>query len=503
MLSRLFGGKPDHPMADMKEARRLIEEIPGADGLKALDELGHWLDSVSTVEGFRAEYRAQLLLLLDETAQAHVRRLQREYLSTPRASKFVENRLWNAIHEYWRRSGLALARCIDLYATGQRGAEALKPSLPLLTVRALRAFAAQMKWQYLRYGPFDNSVWGIVAKVYALAESRRFSQVKVQVYPKLASESSAEQEFLGAVMLSASSPDSLLPLEIELVERLITHFSESFRLSLDQQPDIAYWIDLATGEPPLRLARPPQHAPTLRFFAAGSAMNGLEQLIETVSTSKAVPASVGLGGSYEPDVVLDALRHLALYWAPMPPARKAPRHKVKSRLTVTHGLDGVLAVLDPASSLDFDQGKVENWIVEDVSIGGFGAIIPQMKGDWLGIDVLLALQPDGGNNWVIGVVRRFSRESAQQASVGIETLARTSQPVRVRAPTGEETGILLNPSEESADALCLLPAGLLGPGQNLEFDRNGKTVLLIPAGVLQRGADYELLRFKQMVREAE
>ena len=129
--------------------------------------------------------------------------------------------MWAAIREWYRQSALALAICIDAYATGQKGWEDLKQSMPLLTVRALRALAAQMKWQHIRYGPPDNSLWGLVAKIYALAENRKYSQSKVIAYAGLPGETSPEQEFLKAVMFAASSPDSLLPVEIELVERLI------------------------------------------------------------------------------------------------------------------------------------------------------------------------------------------------------------------------------------------------------------------------------------------
>lgn len=508
MLKFFAGGKPDHPMADAREARTILNGVPANDPFKALEELGNWLESVRTTEGFRPEDRARLVQRIDDTAQAHLRKLQREYLVTPRLSKFQENRMWTAIHEFHRQAALAFAACIELYATGQKAADALEDSLPLLAARALRALAAQMKWQHIRYGPFDNSLWGSVAKIYALAEDRKFARTPVTVYPGIPGESSPEQEFLRAVMLSASSPDSLLPLEIELVERLIAHFSASFTLSLSQQPDIAYWIDLAMGQPPLRLARPPQHAPTLRFFAAGKATRDLEQLIQAVKSTNAVPSGVGLGGSYEPGMVLDALNHLALYWSPKPPERRTPRHRVKSRLSVTHGLDGVLAALDGSAALDFDKGAVESWIVENVSAGGFGASIPQIKGEWLKIGCLLALQPEGGNNWIIGVIRRLNRESARQGAVGIQTLAKAALAVKLALPGGQAqvaaeaiTGVLLDPSDGAAEARLLLRQGTLVAGRNLGMERNGKNFLLLPAGVADTGEDYESARFRQMIRE--
>ena len=501
MLKLFGGGNSDHPLADVKSARKVLDEISASDPFKALEELGHWHESARTAEGFRPEYRAQLALLIDDAAQAHVRKLQRDYIATPRPSKFQENRLWNAIHGYWQQSALAFASSIDQYATGQKGADALKESLPLLAVRALRALAAQMRWQHVRYGPVDEALWSIVARICALAESRKFARISAAVYPGVAGESSPEQEFLRAVMFAASSPDGLLPIEIELAERLIAHFSASFALLSEAQPGALCWIDLAASRPPLRLVQPPPRAPTQRFIAAGKAAQELEQLMRTIKSANAVPSGIALGGNYEPAEVLDVLSHLALYWSPKPPERKAPRHKVKSRLTVTHGFDGVLAALDPSAA---GADGVESWVVENVSAGGFGASIPQMRGEWLGIGGLLGLQPEGGDNWVIGVIRRLQRATPQQGNVGIETLARVAAPVNLRFQdgTGSETGVLLNPSDAAVEAQLLLRAGAFMPGRNLELARGGKLYLLMPANVTERGDDYEVVRCRQMIREA-
>jgi hypothetical protein len=506
---KLFGGsKSDHPMAEVKEARAILDAIPAGDPFKALEDLNHWLESVRAWEGFTPERRAQIVLMVDEAAQVHLRKLQREYLSSPRLSKSQENRLWAAIREWYRHSALALAICIEAYAIGQKGWEDLKQSMPLLTVRALRALAAQMKWQHIRYSPPDNSLWGLTAKIYALAENRKYAQSKAIVYAGLPGETSPEQEFLRAVMFAASSPDSLLPVEIELVERLIAHLSGSFKLTASLQPDIFYCFDLANHEPPVRAAHLPHRAPTLRFFAAGGAVKEIERLAQTVKSTGAVPSSVALGGNYEPEVVLDVLDHLALHWAPKQPERKATRHRVKSRLVVTYGFDGVLAALDPAGEVQFDAKKVEIWIVENVSAGGFGASVPQIKGEWLKIGCLLGLQPEGGSNWVVGVIRRFHRGSSQQGAVGIQTLGRAALPVQVKLQSGQmgtsldsETAILLNPADSAPEAQLLLRTGAVVAGQNLELERNGKVYLLLPVGATEHGEDYDLIRCRQMIRD--
>ena len=505
---KLFGGKPDHPMAGLKEARTIIDAIPGGDPFKALDDLNHWMESVRVWQGFTPAHRTQLIQMVDDAAQMHLRKLQRDYLSAPRLSKFQENRMWTAIRESYRQSAIAFATCVDVLVTSQKGWEDLKPSMPLLTVRALRALAGQMKWQYVRYGLQDVALWGSIAKIYAFAESRRFADARVPAYAGTPGDTSAEQEFLKAVMLAVSSPDSLVPVEIELAERLIAHLVGSFKVVLKPQADTTYGIDLAATQPPVRLGRAPAPAPTLRFFSAGIAVAHVRQLIQIVKSTNAMPSSVNLGGNYEPGVILEVLDHLALNWSPQAPERKAPRHRVKSRVTITYGFDGVLSALDPGGEAMFDPEKIESWVVDNVSAGGFGALVPQIRGDWLKIGCLLGLQPEGGSNWIVGVVRRFQRDARQQGLVGIQTLGKAAHPAPVRLVTAQigvsldsETAIFLGPIDSSTESRLLLRSEVLLPGQNLQLERDGKVYLLLPTGT-EGGDDYDLIRCRTMIRDA-
>src|SRR5437868_13658158 len=98
MLKLFGGGKPDHPMADQKEARRLLDDLPAQDPLKTLEELAHWFESVSMAEGIKLDHRVQLLLPIDEAGQQRERNLAREYFASARHSNAHENRLGKGIH---------------------------------------------------------------------------------------------------------------------------------------------------------------------------------------------------------------------------------------------------------------------------------------------------------------------------------------------------------------------------------------------------------------------
>ena len=469
----LFGGGADHPMRNAKEARRILDALPAED-LKALDEAAHWMESVSVAEGFKPAERAALLVMVDDAAQPRARKVAREYCASARPSRYQENRMWTQLHEYWKQAALGFARGID---AGSKGVEPAQ--LALLASRALRAAAQQIKWQHMRYGPVDPAAWGLLNRVYAFCESRGIG------------EGAPRQEFLRAVMFGASSPDSLLAQEVELAEKVIAELASHFLLANAPGPGLLYWTDLGRAMAPLRIVKPPEAAPGLRCMGPGNALVALQAMIQRTQA--------------EDEVTLDVLRHLAMLWSPEPPERRHTRHNVKSRLTIAHGFAGALDALGGASdSLDFDQKAAESWVVENVSAGGFGALVPQAKGDWLRVGALLAMQPDGGTNWVVGAVRRVNRTSAQEARVGIETLSRAPRVVKFRIRgLNDETGLLL-PSAVlgSGEVSVALRAGVYPPGQNLEATFDGREHIYLPQGSPDRSDDYELVRFREMIREA-
>ena len=485
MLNLFTGGKADHPMANPKEARRILDALP-AQELKALDELAHWHESVSTAAGFKPADRLQLTGALDDAAQPRLRKLSRDYFAATRPSRYQENLLWTQMHEYWRQAGLAWARSVDacLKANDAR-------ALATAAVRALRALAQQIKWQHLRYGPIDPVVWGVINNVFAAADARGVADARI--------------EFLKAAMFSSSSPDGLLPAEIELAEKVVSELAGTFAIAGAPARELLYWTDLSQPMAPVRMARPPNASPTLRHFGPGAGLARLQAIVQRMEATGQVPSDLNLTGA-DPEAVLEVLRHLALYWAPEPPARQHPRHSVKSRLAVAHGFDGVVEALGGTGggSLDFDAKAAESWIVDNVSAGGMGAVVPQMKGDWLRVGSLLAMQPDGGANWVVGMVRRLNRTGAQEARVGIQTLSRAPAVAKFSLRgAGEHVGVLLpSPVLGSGETSIALKAGIYARGQNLETQLQGRQHVFMPQGSPESGEDYELVRFREMVREA-
>jgi len=498
MLKMFGGAAADHPMADAKEAKRILDELPTQDA-KALEELAGWHESLAAAD-LKADLRIQRQLAVDEAAQARIRKLAREVL-TPSAqtSKFQDTINWTRLHEYWRQAGLSFARSIDSFLQGAKGAD--KTLLPLTVSRALRCIAQQIKWQHVRYAPADIHVWGVLNRIYAFAELRGVTEARVNLYAG-GVESTPKQEFLKAQMLGACSPDSLQPLEVEIAERVINDLAPSFTLGAQPDRELLYWTDLALATAPLRSLREPKPSTSVRFFGPGSAAAALAALIRKIETNREVPAGLNLGASYDHEAVLSAMGHLAVYWDREPPERRHPRHSVKSKLVVAHGFSGVLEALGgTGGSLDFNPAVAESWAVENVSAGGFGAVAKPAKSEWLKVGTLVAMQPDGGPNWVVGTVRRVSRVSRDEARIGIETLSRAPALSRFSGGAEEEQGVLLA-SDETGETSIALRAGVFTRGRNLEAAVDGKQHVYMPQSVDERGDDYEIALFRAMIRES-
>jgi hypothetical protein len=507
MILNLFSARPDHPLADPKELKRVLSELPLDNAFKAVDEVAGWLESLANAEGFRADQLFDIARQLDDAAQPHLKTLARNYLNSPRLSRSEEKRLWSGIFSYWGLLADLLERCLGKAGGKDKDAEALKHSLPLLAVRTVSALGQQVKWIELRYGPVPGELWQRLGHAYLLAEAGKVAQKPVQLYPNASGATSATGEYLHVLAFHASSMDSLMPLEIELADRLLAHFLPGFVFSSEAHTDSLYWVDATRPLPPMRMAKlPASVTPSLRFFSAGSVPKLLQDLIHHVERGE-LPKDLNLGGQYQARALLPVLRHLSLYWAAHPPLREHPRHNVKTRLAVLHGFDDSFTVFAGDVARVGKERTADSWVVENVSLGGFGAAISNIGGDWLKVGALISLQPEGGDNWVLGVVRRLSKENENQAAVGIQTLARQAVSIDLRQRSSAYSaaagvpGIRLAEDKVPGEVRLVLPTATFDIRENLEYVSGNKRYLLTPIEQIEAGTDFEIARYRELVED--
>ena len=486
MLKAMFGTKVDHPLADNNEVQRVLKDLPAQEASAALDSAGAWFESLMMTAEFRPERRLDLIFQIDEAVMPHTRRLARDYLVAPRQTRAHEFRLWQANHGYWTRLVAAyedtLQRCHD----DEKTAAAIKPQMALLCARQFNACSGRLKWQQFRYGPIDGNLWSRAGEAYLAAVRAQVADMKVSLYGSAGTTTPAA-EYLRILILSSSSPDNLLPVEIEIAERLIAHLLPNFSLTDLARPDNVYWVDAAKPLPPTRLARIPEITPTLRFYGTGSALAALGKLRAAIEARGALPGEINFGGQYSPRLVLQVIDHLAGCWSPQPPMRHHERRTFKSRMTVVGRLDTIcLQLLGNAD----DGDRAESWVVENVSQGGIGAQVSLIGKDWLRVGSLVAMQPDGGNNWLVGIVRRFARESESIGVVGIETLSKTPSGHIADSQGLPTPVILLDPPLDGGDVRVALSVAAWEEQKPLLVEVGSQFWRLSPTTLLETGAGH-------------
>jgi hypothetical protein len=488
----LFSNNSKHPLASTGEAKRILAAVASREPLAAVEDAGAWLESLTAEQGFKLPQRLDLVLRLDEAAVAQARRLGRDYPALRGATRSQEARQWEFAHSYWQNLAAAYQDCLARHAAAEKkDADAIRAHLPLIYGRLINAFAAQLKWKQFRYGPVDPAFWQTVGRIYLVAVEAKFAEKPLELYPGSA-ETTITAEYLKLLIFHATSMDKLQPLGIEIAERLINYFMPYFSLIREVRPENVYWVDAAKPLPPTRLAQLPEVTPTLRFFNGTRAVDAVGKTIEQIRAEGRVPPGINLGGQYEPDTVIPVLEHLALCWAPKPPMRNTARHRINSPLKVVNGLAAVHRKLTGTG--DGADG-VESWVIDDVSLGGLGAQVTSSRNDWIHIGALVGMLPEGGDNWLLGIVRRYVRTGPNQASVGIETVSKIPRAVVADSGGLRTEALLLDVPEVGEYARMILPTNVLEEQVALLFPLDEKNARLHPRETLAKGVDFVVANF--------
>ena len=89
----------------------------------------------------------------------------------------------------------------------------------------------------------------------------------------------------------------LSPMQVEIVERVCSQFSELFVMQKQASTGCHFWFDLGGEKAPARLADRLALSPSMRFFGPGNAAFELDKLGGLIKSGGAVPSNVNLGGA--------------------------------------------------------------------------------------------------------------------------------------------------------------------------------------------------------------
>jgi cyclic-di-GMP-binding protein len=500
VLKWIVGNKTDHPLADIREVRGLIADLPTADSVKALGDITYWLESLSGADGFKLDRLLEVIDLLDLAAKAHHRKLVQDYLAMQRQQKLQENRLWTAGFKFTKALGEVYLYAVRQHASGAPGAAAVKKQLPVMAARGIRALAQQIKWIMLRYGPFEPRLWASIGELYQHAESGAFTTTPLVIYPGEQGSGSVELEYVKAIMLWASSADVLSPVKQDIAERTVAYVASAFHLAKEPFPGAIYCFDPARDRRPLRMLGEPISGDNVYYLSPGDAGARLSRIIPVLEKSGTLPVDVNLGATYMGEMVLSVFKHLCLYWSDKPPTRLSERRQTTARITVVPGYFQLLDELEreDMNALDFSVPNAESWVVEDVSDNGYGAVVPEATTDWVRVGELIGLQVEGAQLWGVALVRRVTRDEERHYRVGIEVISRAVHVVRISHGGREpELAVLLSNSPDSNGEIgLLLRAGRFNAGTNSEMTIKDVKYTVAPTRMVDAGNDFDWAMYK-------
>jgi hypothetical protein len=493
MLAKFFGKKIDHPMADVKSAQALLDDLPRSDALKSAIELTEWIESVASSEEFGLADQFAVLSLLDETAQPYARKLAREYFTLPDMHTFQGSRLRLVLGNLSRQTADAYYMIFMRYCNGDKGAAVIK--VPLLVARAVRLMREQMKYSAVHYEIHEGAVWRNLAQLYLHAEQQQYLDTPVSLYSALPETTSVGSESGQLMAWYACGLDSLSPRSMHLAERIIAQYRNVITISANLPAHVLCGFDLSRVSAPVRINLDATMHPLMRYVSLADMQVKLEMLIKILEKN-IVPQELHLGGVFTAEWVFEAAQHVLTYIA-APPQRLSKRRKLKAQLTVVSGCENVLAY-----GMGQKQGEYMQIALENASSSGFCAILTGKGVDGVRIGQIFGVQT--ANSLGVAIVRRLSRDTGGQLHVGVQVLANQAPVVTLRQSVGggeDQNALWLQASVENGTARLLMQAHLFSMQRSLKTHFDGRNYLLIPVELQERGPDYDLATFRVIEQE--
>lgn len=482
-VARVLRPGHDDPISSLKAVTRWVDSLTIGDPLKAQAEIMAELKRFNDSNESPSKERLLILMTLDDKSQGLQAIFSHQYLRNPRMSRVAESELWHAIYQLnWE-----ILRGYHTHVFGyfrDQGKGDFKAMIPIVTLRALRGFRHVIKWRSIRYMHPGEKSWARLHQLYQIAENQGFHQTRLLTYPDEERESSCEAEYLHTLMLNQADTGSFYPRQIDLIDRWLGNWCES--LHLEQTMDVerhTLAVDM-TRDRGARRVRNMGLEPSTRYWSTLELLNRIKGIQSEIHAG-VTPARLGLTEHVRVAESLELLSHLVRQWGALTSReqRRKPRMAVKKVVEIVHGFPTIMTHM-LESSLDEEQPRVdehwlreeavdvhvygfitdrthdritasgikpvsrylrdiERWVMEDESECGYGTTTQTRDKDWLRVGALVGLRTDKEGDWSLGVVRRLSRLSETESSVGFETLRGKPLVVILRGEQ-DDSGYVVN-----------------------------------------------------------
>lgn len=373
--------------------------------------------------------------------------------------------------------------------------------LRVAVIRALQFQALRLDLAYRVYARGSRSAWTELHRLYQIARKGGFAAHK----PHGLSQS-AEQIYVGALLLDFAEPTKLAPGELEHVRFYIERHARFTRLQEaqagDRQNSDARFLikpaEARAGRAMTRSSKAVIEATDLTLDCAAllgrmqKQIDGLGQGVE--------PVRLGLPLVARQPGYLALLRNLHGLWS-APPMRRFSRQKFKPRIDLVVGFEALWTYLaGPANRRRTDELPVRidtsEWVIGNESPGGFSLQYVAGNATRVRVGELVGLRPRDQSAVHVCLTRRVVTGDLQSLELGVQKLAPGGTPTMVSVENTDRKGatqtkairvIVLPrlPAAENGPAL-IAPAQALRPGVSVYLQqRNGPLRLLVSRPIEQ------------------
>lgn len=308
----------------------------------------------------------------------------------------------------------------------------------------------------------------------------------------------------GVLVWHAAGDGSLNPVDLRIAKRLSIYLSNLFSLSEQCQEDSIFTFDLNNPSAPVRVKEGgTMYPPGSRFIGVTGATRQLDNILKTLGKNL-VPDELNLGVAYSAGEVTGVAQRLAAFCQMRQPVRRPPRRKINMKVSVLNGFFNMIE--ETNVDLNLNDPSSDGWEVEDISANGLRCVLREGRTSNVKIGSLVGLQPEKALHWGVGIVRRLRRDAQNNLNIGIRILSNKVSSVVLHGHDGlsadtDHSALLLEGARDQSESLLLVKQDIFSPNQSPTMAQDGKSFLLLPVALVERGVDFDLVRYRKMAQE--
>lgn len=522
---------------DAEQCRAWLKGLPL---LNPLQTQGQILEQLRLLNGLALAGTVRLRLL--ETLREPIYFVQAEsakkFAGKPLPLAPIEQVASDVTHALWQALLMGYLRCLEDRLAG--GAERA-PQTAQICQRALATLADDHA-DLLRAGRQpDSALWRFAHALYGSAETLHVTtQAVVDELRRGEHPATPATAYVELILLATASLHELPPRQQGWVMRWARRWAGKVSILPAEPPSLAaalpLCVDLENDAPPSFM---PQSGSGARWLDTRELRNSLKQRLTLLARGDPAdtPASLGLGADCTQPACGEVLQRIYPRWVKGGVMRRYERHPMRGGCRFVAGVEAVHYYVSghqsfkPPGSASSDELRrqreelalfgrvatrfeeeysqdhgfeleswtlVEDWGMFDQSEDGLRLVRPHAQaGGRLGIGQLVAVQPGGMSDMLLGVVR-WTQLAGDGLVTGIQLIPGRPQAVAVRRtgvmaePDAYQRGFLLPPvAARDLPACLVLPPGRFRPERILEVWTQIATRRFRLRELVERGADFE------------